>query len=225
MSEDEELAAALGLEPQARILEPEIVSPPPKKKKTYKAVKEKAAAYRRMAKGNSPLVDARVQRRDKTFTQVALLDPNKNYVYARLSDRERKLITVLLKTGSKQAAADEIGVTVQTVYNYIKRPFVAAYLEQLRQRAAKAADLTLDKVAGVLTEAVDGKPITPMQLQAASVAAKFLQPARGANGAPITINQQNNFNGPSPFQGLESKDMLEAIKGNLLEMGHEDAAP
>lgn len=174
--------------------------------------------------GSYPLTPKEIRKRDRVFTNVSVLKDRK-YYYGRMSDRERKAISILLKTGSVAKAAEEIGVTPQTIYNYTKRPFVRAYLEQMRERLAGAADLTQDKVARVVNAAVDGvESVTPQQLQAAAIAAKLLNPT-ARNGSPITINQQNNFSvGASPFQGLDQGGMLDEIKRNLLEMGHEPPA-
>ena len=157
-------------------------------------------------------------RRDRVFTNVALLR-GQEYVLARLSDRERKLITVLLESGSIPRAAEEIGISTSTVRKYMKRPFVVAYLEQMRQRMAGALDLTSEKVARVINAAVDGvEDITEQQLKAASIAARILNPEnRGTN---ITVNQQNNYGvGTSPFAGLKHEELLLEMKRIVNENG------
>lgn len=164
-----------------------------------------------------------VQDRDHNFTDVALFKTDqKDYVYGKFSGREKKLIAVILKTGNVKKAAEEIGVSPQTVYNYLKRPFVKAYLEQQRMRMASAADLTMDKVARVIGQAVDGVEISAQQLAAAGMAAKILRPAGGSGN--ITVNQQYNYNGASPFADLEQSAMLDEIKKNLLEMREDEDA-
>lgn len=190
------------------VITPEIV--PPVKTKA----KKKTGSY--------PLTPKQIRKRDHSFTDVAIFDEKtKDYIRSKFSERERKIVQILLKTGSAAKAAEEIGVTTATVYNYIKRPFVKAYLEMMRERAAGAADLTIEKITKVINGAVDGKELTPMQLQAAALAAKILQPVKGNS---ITVNTQNNYNGVSPFANLEQGAMLDEIKRNLLEMQGDDAA-
>lgn len=204
MTDDDELARELGLEPAP--IEAEVVRDP---------VDPRA---RNVAKGRE--VAAR-NRKERAMTPVAMYR-DKKFVYAMLSERERKAIDIYLKTGSRVRAAEEIGVEPQTITNYFKRPFVRAYLEIMRERSAKAADLTIDKAAAVISRALDGdEGVSDRQLLAAEKATKLLRPT-AANGSPITINQQNNFNGPSPFQGLDSAAMLAELRRNLIEMGVED---
>ncbi len=88
----------------------------------------------------------------------------------------------------------------------------------MRDRAARAADLTMDKVAAVVSRAIDGDvEISERQLAAAEKAVKILRPTLG-NGAPITINQQNNFNGPSPYANLDRDGLLGAMREVIQEM-------
>lgn len=135
----------------------------------------------------------------------------------KMSEREATFLSALLKTGSIALASQEIGISRISGYRYTKRPHIKKYLDRLRLRAAKAADLTADKIAAVIGDAVEGDPmITPLQLHAASIAAKMLAPARGPS---VVINQQTNFNGTSPFADLGQTAMLDEIKRNLLEMG------
>lgn len=156
------------------------------------------------------------KRRGHTFSEVVMLDIGKQYRQGQLSEREIKFLAMYLKTGSVMVAAQEVGISRITGHRYLQRPPVKKYVDHMRARVAKAADLTLDKVAAVIGEAVDGRDITPLQLQAAGMAAKFLAPARGPG---VQVNVQNNFNSSSPFAGLEQKAMLDEIKRNLLEMG------
>lgn len=223
MSEDDALAAELGLEPAPP-------TPAQLVRVMTKAVKAPDGSEAFPAKVE--LVDSRppvrltpaesTRYRDRTFTEVALFrEDDKTYAYGRLSDRERKALAILLKTGSAQKAADEIGVKPDTIKAYMRRPFVKAYLAKMRERAAKAADLSMEKVAAVIGGAVDGDTkITDRQLAAATAAAKVLNPAGGKGGSTITVNQQNNFGstGSSPFQNLDQSAMLDVLKQNLLEM-------
>lgn len=163
------------------------------------------------------LVDSyRKKKAPHTFTEISVYEDGAIYKRGRLSDREMKFVAMMLKTGSITKSAAEIGVTPQAASKYLQRPPVAKYLERMRDRMSKAADLTIDKIAKTLSEAIDGIEISPLQLQAASIAAKFLRPDKGPS---VVINSQTNYNGTSPFAGLEQAAMLDEIKRNLLEMG------
>lgn len=193
-----------------RILEGELV-PHPKSGKLSKKT------------GSYPLTPAQIRKRDRVYTDVTVLKDRK-FVTGRFSDRERKAIAVLLKTGNVKKAAEEIGVTPQTIYNYARRPFVRAYLEQMRSRAAGAADLTVEKLVHKMNAAVEGiEELSPSQIAAAKIAAQLVAPRVGS-GTNITVNQQNNFNGVSPFKDLDQKSMLAELQQNLLEMGAGEAA-
>lgn len=217
MSEDDALAAELGLElpvaPAAavapKILEAHIVPESKFARRTGRKI------------GSFPLTASGIRKRDRVYTDVQLLK-DKKYIYGRLSDRERKLVNLVIKGAQVKKAAEEIGVSESTAHRYLKRPFVKAYIEQMRQRTASAANLTPEKVADVLSRAADGdETIKPQQLTAASIAARLLAPPSNAKGGTsITVNQQNNYNGvgASPFAGVESKDMLDTLAKNLLEM-------
>lgn len=214
---DRELAAELGLDPlPVPVVESHIVP--------------RSAFARRTGRkiGSFPLTAPEIRKRDRVYTEVALLK-DKKYIYGRLSDRERKLVALVIKGVTIVKAAEEIGVDRKTAGRYLKRPFVLAYIEQMRQRAAGAADLTPEKVARVLNAGVDGtEEVTPQQIQAASIAARLLTPASNSKGPNITVNQQNNYGvGASPFAGVDSKGMLDALTKNLLEMqpAEDDAPP
>lgn len=204
----DDLEAELGVTPPAaREVSAELVP----------AARPKPPGRGKNSRTGPHLLSATTRKRDKSFSQVQLLGRDRKYVYGRFSDREKKLIAILLKTGNQTQAAEEIGVHRTTVARFVKRPFVAAYLEQMRQRASGAADLTVDKISRIINAAADGsEDITPQQLQAAQIASKLLVPRAGTN---ITINQQTNYNGPSPFADLGQAAMLDELKRNLLEMG------
>lgn len=218
---DLELAAELGLgAPERPAIEAEVVS-------------ERLPARQRKKVGAYPLTAPEIRKRDRVYTDVALLR-DKKYIYGRLSDRERKLVGLAIRGVALPKAAEEIGVSTKTARRYLKRPFVLAYIEQMRQRAAGAADLTPEKIANVLNRAADGdEEVKPQQLQAAAIAARLLAPPSNAKGGTsITVNQQNNYNGvgASPFAGLGQKEMLDALALDLLEMqpppaGEPPAAP
>lgn len=210
---DLELAAELGLEPLAptepAIIDAEIVPRSALKRKTKKV-------------GAHPLTAPEIRRRDRITTEVALFTTDKKYQYGRLSDRERKLVNLIIKGWTQKKAAEEIGISERSAVRYLKRPFVRAYIEQMRQRAAGAADLTPEKIANVLNRAADGEDVKPTQLAAAGIAARLLAPpANAKGGTSITVNQQNNYNGvgASPFAEMKREDILLEMQRVVDESG------
>ena len=151
------------------------------------------------------------KRKEKTFSPVIVGDR-----VAQMSEREAKFLKALIKTGSVPMAAEEIGISLRSGFRYASRPAVKAYIEKMRLRAAKAADLTLDKITEKINDAVDGVEMKPSQLQGIALAAKFLAPQSGPR---VVVNQQNNFAaGPTPYSSMGKDEMLAQMRRNLDEM-------
>ncbi len=132
----------------------------------------------------------------------------------KFSEKEAKFLKALIKSGNIRIASEEVGIGMRTGERYAAKPHVRAYIEKMRLRAAKAADLTFEKVTGVVNDALEGREVTQTQLAAAALATKFLGPAKGPS---TVINQQNNFSGPSPYAGMSREEMVEQMKRSLLE--------
>lgn len=163
------------------------------------------------------------KKKEHTFSQVVVLE-NRSYKRVALSDREKKFVQMVIKKGEITAACAEVGISKSTGLRYMKRPMVREYIQQQKERAAKAADLTFDKVAASLSQAMDGVgEIDQMQLQATIAASRFLNPSGGAPGSVnITNNTQNNYGGGvSPFADMTQAEMEAELKRGLLEMGGE----
>ncbi len=172
----------------------------------------------------TPALGKKKKKPNAVYHEISMFDPTvRVYFKGRMSERERKFVQVYVKTGSVARASEEIGINYGTGKRWLSHPAVKRYVDHLRQRAARAADLTMDKIGAVLGAAVDGDTeVTPLQIMAAKEATRFLRPvgAVGVNTGHMTVNQQNNINisGPSPFADMDQSAMLDKLRENLLEM-------
>lgn len=137
----------------------------------------------------------------------------------RLSQRESKFIKCILETGSLDMAADEVGIARKAAKRYSERKSIQKYLRDMMEQKALAQGLTLEKLMARLNQAIDGTTVmSEGQLDAIKIASRILRPDNcGSSGksVSVTVNQQNNFNGPSPYSALSREELLADLKSAL----------
>ena len=147
-----------------------------------------------------------------TFTPVILPDSGTRHL-VKMSQREAKFLDKLTDTGSLAIACQEIGIDRSLGERYMKRKSIKAILSDRLRQLALSKGLTVDKMMAVLHEGMDGAiDLSATQLECLKITARVLKPA--GTQVSVTLNQQNNnnFNGPSPYEGMGLKEIGEALK-------------
>lgn len=121
----------------------------------------------------------------------------------------------MLATGSEELAGQEIGIDLETSKKFAKRTAVRAYLHDMLEQKALATGLTVEKLMAKLHLAIEGELLlTDTQLDSVKVAAKILRPAGGPS-VIVNNNTQINNGGPSPYEGMDLKELSGAMRSRL----------
>lgn len=132
----------------------------------------------------------------------------------KLSQREAKFLDAWLASFNLPLACMEIGITQEAGKNYLKKPHIKRFVDDMLRQKAFAAGLTIDKLLSTMNQALDGTiDMTPSQRDAMKTAAKVLRPS----GSQININQ-NTINVPaanSPYAAMSMNELATELKEKI----------
>lgn len=128
----------------------------------------------------------------------------------RLSTREARFLDKFLETGNLDIACQEIGIANGTGINYLKRPHIKRYIEDMTRQQALAAGLTMEKLMAKLSAGLDGEiNLSKDQIEIVKVAARILRPS--TPGLQINL-QQNNIGSSSPYSLMTPDQLTTAMR-------------